>query len=131
MVSGDGTDVTTGFLTQIGEATEHLYSVTFWHHEHAPSTGVFEDMLGMPPSLSQGMTYEATMLVVRAIREAGPTREAVLHYFTEENQAGRSLGRGASVNQPTDTTDRLLMLRAGVPISSLVAGELQKAGSAR
>ncbi len=109
IVSGDGTDVTSDFVTQLGDAAEHLYSVTFWHHDHMPSTGVFADMLGHPPSLSQGMTFEATMLLVRAIREAGATREAILQYLIEASRAGDAGRQSAPLA-------RFLMLRAGVPI---------------
>lgn len=131
MVSGDGTDVTSGFVTQLGEAAEYLYSVTFWHHDHAPSTGVFADMLADPPSLSQGMTFEATMLLVRAIREAGATREAVLQYLAEASRSGRLMGSADAADSWRDQLGRLLMLHAGVPIGGAMAEVARRTESQR
>jgi ABC-type branched-subunit amino acid transport system substrate-binding protein len=122
MVSGDGTEATPSLLEQLGDAADLLYSVSFWHHTVAGSTGAFgasmEEAEGRPPSPSEGMTFEATMLLVRAIREVGGDREAVLHYVGEMSRGGRFAPSSEDPDGQARSHSRLLMLRAGVPVWS-------------
>jgi ABC-type branched-subunit amino acid transport system substrate-binding protein len=125
MVSGDGTEATPAFATRLEGAAEYLYSVTFWHHEHSPSTGVFGKRLaednGAPPTLSQGMIFEATMLLVRAIREAGASREVVRRYLADMSRSGELLRQIDDTDEQLAPHPRLLMLQAGVPIGAVSA----------
>ena len=71
---------------------------------------MFEERLGHPPTFSQGMTFEATMLLVGAIREIGPSRAALLQFLAEKSRSGKLVPHVG-----------LLMLRAGVPVRGLYA----------
>ncbi|UCG88579.1 MAG: amino acid ABC transporter substrate-binding protein [Gemmatimonadota bacterium] len=122
MVSGDGTEATPSLLEQLGDAADLLYSVSFWHHSVAGSTGAFgasmEQARGRPPSLAEGMTFEATMLLVQAIREVGADREAVLQYVAEMSRGQRFAPSPEDPDRQAGPRSRLLMLRSGVPVWS-------------
>ena len=116
-VAGDGALVDPTFVELAGPAADSIYMVAFWHRERDDSLSrafatSFRARVGREPRHDDAMFYDAVMVVAQAIREGGPTRDAVATYLTELGQS-RPAYRGVTgpIAFTPDAARPLLMTR--------------------
>jgi len=115
-VAGDGTVFSDGFLKAAGWAASRTYTVAFWDPTSPESMDFvqrFRALVGYGPTYSEGLTYDAIMLLATAIREVGPDRNKVERYLSS---LGRSRppyrGVTGTIDFQNPRSSQLTMLRA-------------------
>lgn len=74
-----------------GELAGRIHAVAFRDPAAQPATAarfrrVFEDVAGRQPTWSDAALFDATMVLVTAVREVGPSRQAVARYLFQLGQ---------------------------------------------
>ena len=114
-VGGDGTVMSQRLVRSTGAAPDRLYAVAFANPATTSSQAaafrrLFEQLNGHPPTWSDAATFDATMVLVTAVREVGAKRAAVTRYL---EQLGRErppyAGITGLVTFLGERTDRLHM----------------------
>ncbi|MEO8031667.1 MAG: ABC transporter substrate-binding protein [Gemmatimonadota bacterium] len=87
-VAGDGTLVDSAFIALAGRATDSMAVVVFWHSDKddlgsRAFARRFRAIVGREARSDDAMYYDAVMVVVQAIRTAGPSRAAIGRYLAE------------------------------------------------
>lgn len=90
-VAADGLVIPTGWPPGQGDLAARIHAVSF--RDPAASSAVaerfrrlFEEVSGRPPTWGDAALFDATMVLVHAVYEAGPSRAAVARYLAQLGQ---------------------------------------------
>ena len=86
LIAGDGVEIDTALVRELGAAADSLYVVAFWYAALPhPGASAFVEahqrIVGRAPTASEAMQFDAVLLLARAIRDAGPDPTAVREYL--------------------------------------------------
>ena len=86
-ITGDAVEIGDSVLATMGTAAESTYFVAFWHPGLADErsvtfTSAYRRIVGAAPPPGAAMQYDALMLVMQAVREAGPGPKAIQAYLS-------------------------------------------------
>lgn len=117
VVAGDGALLLPNLVNVAKEAADSIYVVAFWSADATDSMSQafvarFQRLLHRTPVSSDAMEHDGIMLIVHAIREAGPSPKAIADYL---RALGKSrppyLGVTGPITFLPDRPTRLTMLR--------------------
>jgi len=132
-IAGDGTVITPELVAGLGAARDRFHAVTFWDpasttDESRAFLRAFEHAVGRRPSYDEAMIFDATMILVAAIRHGGPDRASVHRYLAS---LGRDLPayRGATGSlEFRGTWSGRAFIQAAADVSPLGAGTVEGGG---
>lgn len=116
-IAGDGVEIGADVLTEMGAGADSTYFVAFWHagltdERSTAFTTSYRRIVGRAPTPAAAMQYDALMLLMQAVREVGPSRNAIQMYL---RQLGKSRPPYEGVTGPivfgTERHRPLYMLR--------------------
>jgi branched-chain amino acid transport system substrate-binding protein len=128
-IAGDGMLLQQASADDLGGAAERVHAVAFYDPAEASPAAAgfrrrFTDLVGRPPTWADAATYDATMVLVAAVRAVGPDRTAVTRYLHELGRE-RPPYRGLTglIDFRGTRSGRLIMESASVRAAPADAGE--------
>ena len=88
VIAGDAVEISDSLLAAMGAGSAATYFVAFWYsgltdQRSAAFTSAYRRIVGTAPKPGAAMHYDAFMLVMQAVRDAGPSPKAIQAYLTQ------------------------------------------------
>jgi branched-chain amino acid transport system substrate-binding protein len=88
LIAGDGVEIDSAFVRELGGAADSVYVVAFWYAA-LPHPGLdafvaaHRRIVGRAPTASEAMQFDALLLLAQAIRDVGANPAAVRNYLAD------------------------------------------------